>query len=163
MKKLINALKQMNNKVYIGGGEFEKLNCKFNSPASEDTLKKFETCTNCILPNDYKEFLKNSNGLLFFESADFIFYDINEIIQFKKSNNFKEEIYPIGYILEDNIVINSKEIVTGKYLYVGDAFSGDEYYSLECDFKTFFDRLIVSNINNFWRWNYGREYYNFMK
>ena len=72
-------------------------------------------------------------------------------------------IYPIGYILEDYIVIKSNEIPSGNYIYAGAACCRDEYFSLNCNFETFFDRYIMANAGNYWRWQAAGEKFDFIE
>ena len=157
IKELIEIATRINT-VYIGDGQFDELACEHRMPASAEEIAKLERIAG-TLPADYRDFLMQTNGMTFFQAGDFSLYSIDEIIETLKTADFKEGIYPIGYILEDYIVIKGDVIDSGAYIYAGDAYCRDEYYSLDCDFKTFLDRLIISGGNNFWRWvNPGLKY-----
>ena len=94
---------------------------------------------------------------MFYNSADFKLFNLDEVIEDKEYMGFKEGIYPIGYILEDYIAIDIN--TENNNIYVGNACSGDEYYSLNCNFTVFMDRLIISNITNYWTWVYPERFY----
>jgi hypothetical protein len=157
IKLLIEAIKKINEELYIGNGNFEKFNYTFYEPVDKEDLKRFECKYNCTLPEDYKNFLLITNGIMFYNSADFKLFNLDEVIEDKEYMGFKEGIYPIGYILEDYIAIDIN--TENNNIYVGNACSGDEYYSLNCNFTVFMDRLIISNITNYWTWVYPERFY----
>ena len=57
--------------IYCGGGVFSKVNCSFNAPASDEEIGVFENSHGTILPNDYKNFLKQCNGCRLFEDLEY--------------------------------------------------------------------------------------------
>lgn len=161
VKKIVEATKNISN-VYIGSGLFAEWSCKYNPPVTEDEINKFEHEV-AIIPNDFKEFLMTTNGMRFFSSGDYSFYSLQEITEMQISMDYISGIYPIGYILEDYIVIKSDEISSGNYIYVGDACCHDEYFSLNCNFESFFDRYIMANAGNYWRWQTPGKKFDFIE
>ena len=65
IKLLIEAIKKINEELYIGNGNFEKFNYTFYEPVDKEDLKRFECKYNCTLPEDYKNFLINLINLKF--------------------------------------------------------------------------------------------------
>ena len=166
IKQTIEALKQIQEKVYIGEGCFDEFVFEFNPPATLDEIRMFEFENSLIVPEDYLNFLLASNGMQFYEAGDFTFRgirEISEMLKFMKESGvgYKDGIYPIAYILEDYIVIKSDEIPSGKYMYAGSCCCVDEYFSLGCNFETFFDQYIIANACNYWRWQPHSEKFNF--
>src|SRR5688572_18138795 len=47
-----------------------KATCTFNSPASDEQIHSFEKKTGLFLPEDYKEFLKITNGCRLFDNVE---------------------------------------------------------------------------------------------
>lgn len=163
IQKILDSLKLNRRQVYIGEGMFDFFDFDLNTPISNMEISDFENNYKCIIPNDYKEFLLITNGMNFNVAGELTLYSIGEIIQLKKDIAFKKGIYPIGYILEEYIVINSNDITSGNYIYAGDCFSKDEYYSLDTNFKTFLDRYSVSNACNYWKWINPIEKFEFIE
>ena len=152
------SMENISNPVYLGQCEFDCFSFSLNPSTSLDRINEFKSNYNCVFPSEYESFLKITNGIIFFNSGDFRLYSLAEIKDDLELFNYKKNVYPIGCFLDDIVVINGNEINSGKYIYVGDNYSNDEFYSLNCDFLTFFDRLIVTNINNFWQWFEPNEY-----
>lgn len=147
--------------MYVGDGMFADFGFKYNKPAKEFDINKFIE-EGVIIPEDYKDFLLITNGISFYDTIDSLFA-IEEVIALKEELNFKEGIYPIGYVLEDYIVIKSDEVSTGEYIYVGDSYCCDEYFPLHTDFINFIDRLFITGGSNYWRWQTPTKKYNFIK
>lgn len=152
IQEIISAMSKIKGNVYIGEGEFDEITFNFNSPVLSDDITEFEIKYKSILPKDYIEFLKFSNGMTFYGSGDFRFFDLEEIKEDMSIFNYNKGVYPIGQFLDDTVLINSDEISRESYIYVGDSCSNDEFYSLNCNFEIFLDRLLITNINNYWRW-----------
>ena len=167
IEKTLEALKKLQGQCYTGEGDFEEFVCKYNPPLTLEEIRSFESKNKCIIPEDYKAFLLESNGMKFNISGELSLFSIQEIVESLKimhdmCDGYKKGIYPIGFCLDDNIVIKSDEIPTGKYIYACDCYCGDEYFSLDCNFETFLDRYLITNACKYWRWIYPREYFNFL-
>ena len=160
INKILEVLKQLQGHVhYIGEDIFGEWSFEYDKPATEDEIELFEK-TIAILPDDYKEFLKTTNGMSFCTGS---LYSLEWIVKVRETMDFKKGIYPIGYVLEDYIVIKSDEIPSGNYMYVGYAYASDEYFSLHCSFETFFDRFTIISGDNFWTWQEcWEEMYDFL-
>ncbi len=159
----IETIMEQNQKVYIGDGEFEDFRAEINSKNSIEEITEFETELNIKLPDDYKTFLSECDGINFYVAGELSLYGIQEIIELKECIDYLDGIIPIGYCLEEYIVINCNEISSGKYMYAGDAYCPDEYYSLDCNFYEFFERHIMSNFNNYWTWVKPDKRYRFIE
>ena len=74
-------------------------NLDLQSPVKESDLLKFEQESRIILPNEYKRFLKVSNGGEGFigENSYVIFWSINDLLKFNKAYNVYE--YAPGLLL----------------------------------------------------------------
>ncbi|WP_088070058.1 SMI1/KNR4 family protein [Gottfriedia luciferensis] len=73
LASLKKRLEENGNIIRFQGeeGYLSRVECTFNSPASDEELKSFEKETGFILPNDYKEFLKISNGCRLFDDVEY--------------------------------------------------------------------------------------------
>ena len=167
IKLVLKALKQIQGQVYVGKGCFKEFYCKFNPPAAMGEIRQFELKYDCVIPKDYLAFLLHTNGMQFYKEDDFTFYSIQELIEtlemMRKTNGgYKQGIYPIGYVLGYYIVLKSDEIASGNYVYVGDARYRDEYFSLHCNFETFFERYIKVKAVNYWRWQRPIKKFDFL-
>jgi hypothetical protein len=110
----------VNSDVY----EEELLTFKFNKPVTESELVSFEKEVNVEFDEEYKDFLRFSNGaVLCFSSAEF--YSIKEIKSLyskEKSDDFPEDYVIIAEVVGDGeILCFSKN--TGKYY---SCFEGEE-------------------------------------
>jgi len=176
VKKTLNSLKNRlednGNVIQIQNeeGHLSMVKCTFNPPASEDDIKHFEKQTGLILPNDYKEFLKISNGCRLFDSVEYggeiELYSLEQIIEFNENYDEYEGCYDIAYIYQDNIVINSKLISEKKKNYLfwkGHIEQFDDAIPLEMNFELWFDRFIISSGAKFWSWSIftADNYYEF--
>lgn len=152
IKKILSEIKY----VYIGcdmDNMFEEVKYKFNPPASDEQFIEFEKKTSCILPEDFKEFLHICNGMQFMIGGELELYGTNEMISYHYEE-YIDGVYCIGFCLDDNIMIKSDEIDTGKYIYVGDAYCSNEYVSLGMNFSEFLNFYIRANFSNYWRWGF---------
>ena len=165
--EIINATKHINGQVYIGEGSFAQYHCSYNPPTAQEKIIGFESIYSVTVPEDYVNFLLVSNGMQFYEAGDFSFYSLQQIEVILKTMKeasvpYKDGIFPIAYVLGDYIVIKSDAIASGKYIYAGSCYCRDEYFSLECNFETFFDRCIITNLCNYWRWLAPVELFDFI-
>ncbi len=100
----------------------------FNSPATDDEIAALEKQINYTLPEDYKDFLRFSNGMIMNNySAEF--FNTNAIIDFynrKKADSFPNDYIVIAEIIGDGEVLCLSSI-SGKFV---------RYFDGE---KTFFD------------------------
>ena len=72
-----------------------KLSSNFHvgTPATNDQLGEIEKHFNCIFPDDYKEFLKFTNGLEGFTPSNYlVLWTTQELIQLNQAYNVKEFI-----------------------------------------------------------------------
>lgn len=131
VKQTINSLKRRLNEngniiqVQTNEGHLYNANCTFNPPASNIDITNFEKSTWLILPVDYKEFLKITNGCRLFDDikygGEIELYSLEKIkiIEYAhKGYDEYEGCYDIAYIYQDNIVINSKLVSKDKRNYL---------------------------------------------
>ena len=164
IKNTIKAVKEIQEKnltAYIGDGTFVPFKIDANQPAKEADINNFEKAMNCVIPNDYKEFLLFSNGLIFMEAGDFELFDLDTIISTNKCMSYKKGAYVIGTFLGDYILINSDEINSSNYLYAGPNILYDSFISFGHDFDTFLERLIMTQVQKYWDWYPKTKYFNF--
>ena len=118
----------------VSTGEYS-LQCSFNPPASELDIVECEKIVNAKFTDDFKNFLKFSNGAeLCFNSISF--YSINEIISDYRQEKVEE--FPSDYIVIADIIGDGEILCfdrkTNKYIRY---FDGDER-----EFNSFLDFLI---------------------
>jgi hypothetical protein len=158
----IEIIKKMNDekyKLYLGDGFFKEFECIFYEPTNIEEIRQFEKDNSIIIPPGYKEFLLIANGMYLFEEIQF--YGLGDILMTLETGIYRKGVYAIAYYNGDNIVINSQEVKTGKYLYTGNHDSTDEFIALNTNFETFLDRLISINGRIYWDWFNNTKYYNF--
>ncbi len=106
----------------------------FNSPATNSEIDTLEKLINYTLPEDYKDFLKFSNGMTMNSySADF--FNIDMIINYYHQN--KAEWFPADYIIVANIIGDGEVLclssISGRFIRY---FNGEETF-----FDSFKDAL----------------------
>jgi hypothetical protein len=129
----------MNSYVY----EAKLLTFEFNPPATNDDIIKLEKALNAELDEEYKDFLRFSNGaVLCYNSA--VFYNIDTVLSV--AAQAKEKVFPEDYIILGEIIGDGEMLCYSK--------KSREYISLfegrEKHFNTFSDCLnkIIRRIRN---------------
>src|SRR5690625_2306880 len=89
VRKTLKGIKQRLNDdgtitVQQEAGAIFKLHCSFQEPATKEQIKNFQLVYDCILPQDYQNFLLENNGARIFEDLDL--YSLDELITFKEIN-----------------------------------------------------------------------------
>ncbi|GKX31320.1 hypothetical protein SH1V18_38000 [Vallitalea longa] len=163
ISSITQLLKKMKleKEVVYNGGKYKNYNCEFRKPARIEDIETFENDTGCLLPQDYKELLLFSDGMAFLINGELDLLSLEEMKDLIGANNYREGIFTIGVILDDYIIVNSNEIKTQKYLYVGDQYSLNEFMCFEYDFSTFLEYYISLNYQNYWRYSLNPKLYDF--
>lgn len=138
--------------VCLRSGNFYPFSVVLEPGISIDQLNQLTIEIPFSLPEDYLEFLKMSNGLHFLEGEGGYFDCLEEAWKTTQLYEFLDGIFCIGCIAEMIFVINCNELDTGKYMYVGDATSHDEFISLNTDFTGFLGTFLECNATLYWDW-----------
>ncbi len=87
--------------------EEELLTFKFNPPASEDEINKLEADLDIVFEEDYKNFLRFSNGaILCFNAAKFYnLDDVNSLAKQEKEDSFPKDYIIFGEVIGDGEVL----------------------------------------------------------
>lgn len=107
---------------------------EFNVPANEEAIIVLETHLKYIFPDEYKDFLRFSNGIIL-NGNTAEFFSIDEIVNFydkKKAADFPNDYIVIAYLIGDGEVLCVSR-KTGKFIRY---FDGEEEW-----FETFKDTL----------------------
>lgn len=160
--EFIKKILSMKPSIYIGEGIISEFGAQIKEKNPINRINELENYADYILPDEYKKFLLECDGIQFTTGSELTLYGISEIIRLNKYIDFISGIIPIGYCMEEYIVINCNDICSGKYIYAGDAYCSDEYYSLDCTFNQFLERYIISNLNNYWTWFKSEKRYKFV-
>lgn len=164
VKQTISSLKKRFDggkviQVQTEEGHVYNATCTFNPPATDAEIAQFESETGYILPKDYKEFLKITNGCSLFDDVEYggeiDLYSLEEILKRNQGSEEYEGCYDIAYIYQDNIVIHSTCISQneGNYLFwKGHIDQFDEARPLESNFELWVDRFVVCQGAKFWWW-----------
>lgn len=165
VKDVLDGLKQRldeNNELVTQStnGSCYTSQFKFNKATTNESIEKFLTENDWVLPDDYKEFLLLHNGADFFSheyGEAFYLYSLEEI----KDNYIKElhtNCYPIGrftdigYILIDNERCKEER---NDYLLL----DGNELLDFQCNFKTWLNRIIICQGASYWEWKMPKVIY----
>jgi len=87
--------------------EEELLTFEFNPPASEDEINKLEADLDIVFEEDYKDFLRFSNGaILCFNAAEFYnLDDVNSLAKQEKEDDFPKDYIILGEVVGDGEVL----------------------------------------------------------
>lgn len=157
IKNILDVLKKRldkNNEIFIQAeqGYCYTSKCIFNEPTTNEAIDKFLEETGWSIPNEYREFLLIHNGANFFSFEYGGACYLNNLEQIIHDNvaPLSKNFNPIGYSDFGQIVINSKRVKEGRKDYM--LLVRDDILDLKCDFKTWFDRMIVTHGMNYWEW-----------
>ncbi|MEE6132476.1 MULTISPECIES: SMI1/KNR4 family protein [Bacillaceae] len=158
VKKTIKALKQRlweNNdviEVYKGNGEVDFVTCTFYEGLVEEAIHQFEQKHTYVMPKDYREFLKETNGCRLFEPTieekSIVLYSLEDL-----EGQCSEGCMIIGTLNDKEVLLRREEasehsvIIKSKYEPV------EQAVNLHMTFEQWFDRLIMSQGNLFWTWS----------
>ncbi|WP_057914163.1 SMI1/KNR4 family protein [Peribacillus muralis] len=129
--------------------------CTFNSPASDEDIHSFEKKTGLLLPEDYKEFLKITNGCRLFEresGGENDLYSLEDIINYTYEVPY-EGCFKVACIYQDNIVINGEAVSKGDKDYImvkGHIDDFEESKKLHMSFADWIERFISHQGEKFW-------------
>lgn len=101
------------------------------------------------LNSDYRDLLKITDGFHLFNSGDHTLYCVKNVIEFNKYRELREDVYLIGYFLDNDIVIDSSK--EEDYLYVGCPISSNEFMCLG-NLSEFISNLIKSEGDVYWNY-----------
>ena len=140
---------------------------EWRSPATDTEISKFEKANKIMLPDDYKEFLKTSNGATLFKDIEYgqwgcVLYGLDELIEKSKQvknaygDLFKESWLVFAEWLGDgDLFIFDLEKVSNnekKYLLYGGGCDSPADYRYLRNFEIWLDRLIVAQGAKYWLW-----------
>ncbi len=145
------TIAKLNNIIYTEGASLIDKPWVLREGADKEQIELFES-KGYQLPHELYQFLLFTNGIECGSSEQQI-YDISTLIEQEKVNHseFRPGIYNFAYFFGDRLFIDSSLIDSGNYIfYEGSGFNNGNL--LGCDFITFFERLIICNFHNYWRW-----------
>lgn len=170
--KSIETLKERltdNNTLFVQneGGFTGEMGFEWREPATDLEIKDFETQHNIILPAEFKNFLKISNGAILFKDIQYgqwgcQIYGLDEIIGI--SNQVKSwgyELRPEWLVFAtwlgdcDILVFDLNKSKIGKNDCIIDGEQGErveDWINIKGNFEKWIDRLIVAQGAKYWRW-----------
>ncbi|KWW20436.1 MULTISPECIES: SMI1/KNR4 family protein [Peribacillus] len=161
VEEAINHMKKRlaeNNQVFEAkeDGFIYQASCTFNSPASDEEIHSFEKKTGLHLPEDYKEFLKITNGCKLFETRESggenDIYSLDDIMNYTYELPF-EGCFKVACIYQDNIVIDGRAVAEGNTDYImvkGHLDDFEEGEKLQMGFAEWIERFISDQGEKFW-------------
>lgn len=158
-----------NNTIFVQneGGFTGEMGFEWREPVTELEIKDFETQHNIILPKDFKNFLKISNGAMLFKDIQYgqwgcKIYGLDEIIDI--SNQVKSWGYELrpGWLVFatwlgdcDILLFDLIKSEAGINNYIIDGEQGErveDWINIKGSFEKWIDRLIVAQGAKYWRW-----------
>lgn len=171
--KALEALKSrlsQDNTLFIQneGGHLSQAGFEWNKNATSLEIHRFEVSNQIVLPEEYKEFLKTTNGALMFKDIHFGQWGCN-ILGLKDLLNVTRKKIEEGYRLNSNwivfatwlgdcdiLVFDLKKYKAGVRNYIIDGDQGyqtNEWVYIKGGFSQWIDRLIVAQGSKYWRWH----------
>lgn len=169
--KVIKALKSRLSKkntllIQNEGGHISEAGFYWNSAATAKEIQEFESNNQVILPEEYKQFLKISNGALLFKDIDYgqwgcNILGLNEIFNVTKDKKgrgclFNNYIIFATWIGDGDVLIfdlNKYKSGIKDYIIDGDqGYQANEWVYIKGGFGKWLDRLIVAQGAKYWRW-----------
>lgn len=148
------------------GGGLSEASFEWNKAASDEEIKSFELLNKICLPEDFKKFLKISNGAMLFEDMKYgqwgcRILGLNEIM--KRTSDSKDWGYDIkeDWLIfatwlgdGDVLVFDMEKYKLGeKYIIDGDqGYQTNEWEYIRGGFGDWISRLIVAQGAKYWRW-----------
>lgn len=133
-----------------------KATCTFNSPASDEQIQTFEEKTGLLLPDEYKAFLKITNGCRLFDNVESggenDLYSLEDIINYTYEEDY-EGCFKVACIYQENIVIHGNDVAKGKTDYVmvkGHIDDFEESKPLHMNFAEWLEQFISHRGVKFW-------------
>lgn len=149
------------------GGFAGEMGFEWRRPATDIEIKDFEAKYNITLPNDYKKFIKISNGAIFFKDIKYgqwgcKIYGLDEIIDVNKQvKTWGYDLKPEWLVFAtwlgdcDILVFDIKNYKAGANNYILDGEQGErveDWAIIRGNFEKWIDRLIVAQGAKYWRW-----------
>ncbi|WP_018664710.1 SMI1/KNR4 family protein [Heyndrickxia acidiproducens] len=158
MKKMIHSIKKLLNDDgevlrLAPKGEIISSKIQFNDPLD---IAEFKNYNSLILPKDYIEFLKVSDGAkLYLDNYHgsqplLTLYSLKEILKekaFYENSLHEENRYPIGTLLDrSDLLVDQAELNKGNpYLLLADGTKAFDY-----GFQEWLDKFFIAQGNEFW-------------
>ena len=153
-------------KVQHAGGELYMTYFSWRQPANKDKINNLQENSGWRLPRDFIEFLLVSDGASLFcnkmDESRVELYSVNEINEYyedyAKGDGYLRT-YPPEWVMigeysgyGEYFFIDSKKVKDGENRCMINVSVGN-IISMEIDFTTWLDRLIVAQGERFWLWN----------
>ena len=155
--EMLDAMRVVNesgSKLYFWGGVID-YGVDFNEPCTEAQIAELEEKMGYSLPKDYKEFLRYTNGMNFSGwHVSSKIYSLDELYSYREciESPFPDEYLVIADCAEGTMWPGFYMAEKGKQM-VFVAEMGDEYFKcLNCDFRIFLDRFLVTYGAPYWEW-----------
>lgn len=149
IQSIIEVIKEISENplcVYIGEGEIDELGVTLHKGLNkENYLERIEK-----FPEEYVQLLEFSNGMQFFECGDISFYSLEEVLSTQEAFGYKENIYPIGYVLGDQVLLILDDSKQGYQIYVEAENISDDMVLLGGTFVDVMEKFLLCGCNNFW-------------
>ncbi len=152
-KQIIEVLKTLQKKqpeIYCGKGEFKRLIIEFEKGISEKELSSvLKKHNGFVLPQEYTDLLKFSNGICFFEYGDALLLNIEEAFELSDKEWLEQGYLKIARANEDDIYMKCDNSERNIY-YSAEGFG--ELTPLNMSFSAFLEASLISGFSYFWLW-----------
>lgn len=152
-KQIIEVLKTLQKKqpeIYCGKGEFKRLVIEFEKGISEKELSSvLNKHKGFVLPQEYTDLLRFSNGITFFEYGDALLLNIEEAFELSDEEWLGQGYLKIVRANEDDIYMKCDKSERNIY-FSAEGFG--ELTPLNMSFSAFLEASLISGFSYFWLW-----------
>lgn len=152
-KQIIEVLKTLQKKqpvIYCGKGEFKRLIIEFEKGISEKELSSvLNKHKGFVLPQEYTDLLRFSNGITFFEYGDALLLNIEEAFELSDEEWLGQGYLKIVRANEDDIYMKCDKSERNIY-FSAEGFG--ELTPLNMSFSAFLEASLISGFSYFWLW-----------
>lgn len=152
-KQIIEVLKNIQEKqpeIYCGKGKFKSLIIEFKKGISEKELSSvLKKHKGFVLPQEYTDLLKFSNGISFFEYCDALLLNFEEAFDLSDKEWLKQGYLKIARANEDDIYMECDGSERNIY-FSAEGFG--ELTPLNMSFNAFLEASLITGFSYFWLW-----------
>ena len=153
--EVIKHFKENPPMIYHGKGAFAKMLVNLSDGISQKEIDKMlKKYKGYILPKDYLELLKFSNGISFFEYADDTICSLKDAFEYADDEWLEQGYINIARFAEDNFYMKCDG--SERNIYLSNEGIG-KLEPLNMSFVAFIEASLISGFSYFWLW--GKEPY----
>ena len=150
LTKVIDYIADAKPMQYGGKGNFDRFFVKRAEGLTDKVIEKLSArYSDLILPKDYTQLMKYSNGLSFYEYADIMFFPLEEALEDTDEEFLANKLLHFATCREDTFFIKCDGSERNIYF---SAEGIDEPKPLNMSLIAFLEAGLISGFSYFWLW-----------